>query len=319
VPLSLAPLAKSLQWIVLLRADRSEPTLPTKVPASDPVAGPQIAILRLGWDAKEVKAMRLVAEVQHQLDGPPEMTGFEVPVVIVPPVLESNNSASVGELHYGEQHDAILAFWSATRPEFKLSVEDPTNDPCVVITPPRPLDAEEKAALPYELRSRGLITTQTRPRAAYAVKVTVHEHRNGRQLELGPIVRRLAVKTDAGVDLNITLTGVVRGGIQVGDANNRDRIDLGSFRANRPCEKTVLITSTESGIRLKVADKAPAALQVALEEMPSGAGARQWKLLVGVPADALAGVLPPDSAVYLETLSDQPRRIRIPVSGNATR
>jgi hypothetical protein len=317
VPLALTPLPQKLQFTQLLR-DRSEPPVPFTVPAADAQAGPQIAILRLGFDAKEVKAMRLSAEIQHTFGNSQETTFFEVPIVIVPPVMESNNTLAVGELRYGERRETRLVCWSATRDDFPMKVEPVTHDPCIVIDPPRPLTPEERLALPGELQRAGLISTQTRVRSGYAVRVTVYEHRDGHQLELGPLSRRLVVNPGSDAPVNITLTGVVRGGIQVGDANARDHIDLGSFRADRPKEKTVIITSTEPGIRLKVAGQTPDVLQAELQEV-AAPGARQWKLRVGVPPDTLAGVLPPDSAVYLQTLSDPPRRIRIPVTGIASR
>jgi hypothetical protein len=318
VPLALTPIAQSVKWKKLLY-DRNAPPVAVQVPAADPQVGPQMMILRLGWDAKEVKSMRLVAEIVHQLDGPPETTGFEVPVVIVPPVQESTNALSVGELRYGEHHDATLVCWSSTRPDFDLRVEEMRNDPCIEIAPSRRLTADECQALPRQLLQAGLINGQTRPRCGYAVRITVYEHRDGHQLELGPLLRRLVVNKGTDTEFTVTLAGTVRGSVRVGDANDRDRIDLGSFRADRPFEKTVIVSSTEPGVQLKVADKTPDVLDVALDETSASGGIRQWKLRVGVPADALAGFLPPESAVYLETASNPPRRVRVPITGNATR
>src|SRR5581483_3343074 len=98
VPLPLAPLPGIVKWQRLLY-DRNEPPHPVPIPPADPQAGPQFAIVRLGWNAKEPKAMRLVAEVQQQYEATQETTKFEVPVVIVNPILESNNNLSFGDLH----------------------------------------------------------------------------------------------------------------------------------------------------------------------------------------------------------------------------
>ena len=53
-------------------------------------------------------------------------------------------------------------------------------------------------------------------------------------------------------------------------------------------------------------------------ESKSGFGPRRWKLTVVAPPNALAGPLPSDSAIYLKTQATPPRRVRIPVTGNAS-
>src|SRR5262249_32948748 len=78
-------LARAVEWHPLVR-ERDLPPVPVTVPAADPTAGPQLAVIRLGWEARDVKSMRLAAEVQHQFDNNLETTRFEVPLQIVPPL-----------------------------------------------------------------------------------------------------------------------------------------------------------------------------------------------------------------------------------------
>jgi hypothetical protein len=156
-------------------------------------------------------------------------------------------------------------------------------------------------------------------RTAYAVPVIVHERRGAAQLDLGPLNRRLRFTTDVMPDpALLSLQGLVRGNVEVGEGADQDRVNLGAFRADRPHEKTVMVTAKQPNLQLRVKSKNPDYLEVALTESPGPAGLRQWKLRVEVDANKVSGVLPSDSAVFLETVADPPRAIRIPVIGNGT-
>ena len=66
-------------------------------------------------------------------------------------------------------------------------------------------------------------------------------------------------------------------------------------------------------------DKVPEFLKVELSPPTKGAVSKTWDLKVTVPPDAVSGPMGPESAIYLKTKDQPPRRIRIPVSGTAAR
>jgi hypothetical protein len=116
----------------------------------------------------------------------------------------------------------------------------------------------------------------------------------------------------------VTVTATVRGPIEVGKPADRDRIDFRVFRSDIGAEKMVEIKSSVPGLTLSIDRVTPDTIKAELQPMTSPFGTRSWKLTVVVPPDAQAGPLPADSAIYLKTDSKPPRRVRIPVNGNAS-
>jgi hypothetical protein len=156
-------------------------------------------------------------------------------------------------------------------------------------------------------------------RTAYEIPVVVHERRGPAQLDLGPLNRKLVLRTDASPDpMWVSLQGMVRGAIDVGEGKDQDRVNLGSFRYDQRHDKTVIVTAKDPNIQLRFKKAFPDYLNVSFTELSGPAGFRQWKLNVEVEPNRVSGLLPADSAVYLETVSTPPRAIRIPVMGNGT-
>ena len=89
-------------------------------------------------------------------------------------------------------------------------------------------------------------------KAAYAIPITVYQHRNNAQLDLGPLARRIEVRLDIGPDMfPVAITGTVRGNIQIGERGpDQDRINLGSFRHDRPTDKTVIVTTSQADLEV---------------------------------------------------------------------
>jgi hypothetical protein len=195
------------------------------------------------------------------------------------------------------------------------------NDACVEVGEPVPLTEQDRRFLPTLLQRQGQLVSATRMLCGYSVRVKVYERRGDQQLDLGPLARRLTVKLDNGggsdESVDVTITGNVRGVIQVGDAKDRDRIDLGTFKANRPFDKTIQVTSTDPGIGLRLVGKTPESMHVELKELPGGFGSKRWTLHLEVEPNTFSGFLPPDASVILETVGNSTRRIRIPVAGIA--
>ena len=71
-------------------------------------------------------------------------------------------------------------------------------------------------------------------------------------------------------------------------------------------------------MKLKLVGHSPETFNVTLEEQQSSRLPKRWDLTVGVdPKKGFSGLMQHGSIV-LEIVGDQPRKIRIPVTGNAT-
>jgi hypothetical protein len=292
------------------------------VPAAARADEPQLGAVRFSWEVKTSTLIRLKAALQHQIGNSQEMTDFEVPLSVVSPLIVAPVSVPLEDLNYNDRRDIFLFAWSATRPSIKIHVDKRTpSDACVEVGEPVPLTEQDRRFLPALLQRQGQLSSATRMLCGYSIKVTVFERRGDQQLDLGPLARRLTVKLDNGSgpdeSVDVTITGTVRGVIQVGDAKDRDRIDLGTFKANRPFDKTIQITSTDPNIGLRLAGKSPESMHVELKEQPGGFGNKRWTLHLEVEPNTFSGFLPTDASVILETVGNSTRRIRIPVAGIA--
>jgi hypothetical protein len=311
-------LGGKVQWTTLHRRDRDSTSPGFNVPAADTQSGPQMALLRINWDGKDPNAMRLTADLQHRIGTQAEFTRFEVRTMIVPPAMISSAVLNFGELNFNERRQIMLYCWSASRDQFSLTIEDLSHDPCIDAGPPRLLAPDERTAVAQTLRATGQVPP-TKIRSGYAVPIVIYERRGNAQLDLGPFSRKLYLKTDAIPEPSIvTLQGMVRGTIDIGQGADLDRVNLGAFRADRPHDTTVMVTAKEANAQLRFRDVKPSYLKVTLTETAGAVGYKQWKLHVDVEANTVSGILPPDSAIYLETVTNPPRAIRIPVIGNGT-
>jgi hypothetical protein len=317
---AIEPYLAGVQWTSLNYEPGSKAIL-VDVPAAD-AAGPQFAAVRFNFHTKEYKSTTLKAQLQARQGSSVDYLTFDVPISIVAPVLSSTGPASdqlsFGDLKPGERQERTFFIWSSTHDHFTATAQLVTDDPCIQVTDPRPLSAAELAKLPEELVAGAAVSAKTHPKCGYEIKVAVSERRGDNQLELGPFNRRLVVNKGADGEFTVILTGIVRGSIRVGEPADRDRVDLGVFPAAHGKERTLPITSPELDLKLAVDHVKPDGLHVELVPVESKFGPRQWKLTVTAPPDTLAGPLPNDSAIYLKTGGPTPRRIRIPVVGNAS-
>ncbi|HEY1375629.1 MAG TPA: hypothetical protein VGF55_02485 [Gemmataceae bacterium] len=314
------PYLAGVQWTSLNYEPGSKAIL-VDVPAAD-AAGPQFAAVRFNFHTKEYKATTLKAQLQARQGSSVDYLTFDVPISIVAPVLSStgpsSDQLSFGDLKPGERQERTFFIWSSTHDHFTATAQLVTDDPCIQVTDPRRLSAAELAKLPEELVAGAAVSAKTHPKCGYEMKVAVSERRGDNQLELGPFNRRLVVNKGTDGEFTVTLTGTVRGSIRVGEPADHDRVDLGVFPAVHGKERTLSITSPERDLSLAVDHVKPDGLQAELVPVESKFGPRQWKLTVTAPPNALAGPLPNDSAIYLKTGGPTPRRIRIPVTGNAS-
>jgi hypothetical protein len=253
---------------------------------------------------------------QHKL-------GVSAPAVIRRALEMSPDRFHVGVLGPGDTGQAKFHFWSPTRDDVVMDVKDPHTDGLVVVQK-RALDAAERARLQKELlgeKDRTGEKINTRVRCAYEVIVTVHEQKGERQLDQGPLHRALDVEMENSADVlpPLLIVGVVKGSqVQVGGVEDQGRVQLKSFKAADGARKTVVIR-TDHATELAIEKHAPAAVEVKLKESTKEKTAtqRKWLLEVYVPPNAHYGPFDEDHVIQLRTSAKPPRRIRIPLVGNA--
>jgi hypothetical protein len=288
-----------------------------------PIPARASGAIRLHWAGKDVRSERFTAVLWAQARGDPKTRGrnlrLDVALNLVPPILvDASNLKLPRDLQPGEQCSTEFYCWSTTRAGFGLSAREEYGDPCFTFAC-TPLTGAE-----FQKVSQAFVEEKP-PRIGmlclYRVRVSVHERLpDGHQLDLGPFRRNLILTTDQDDHRTfaVQLEGMVRGEITVGAGEQKDRINFKSFAVSRGVDMAVPVESSEAGLRLAVESKNPDYLQVELNEnttIKDGLG--HWQLKVTVPPGQAAGPLPHDSAVVLKTQSQPPRRIRIPVLGNA--
>jgi hypothetical protein len=299
----------NLRWQTLPKDEARGLTVP-------PGAG---GIVRLTWEVRKVSSQNSLFIKLWNKDpsgkrGPEIDMGASVSFVM--PVQYSPQIKDFGNLGPHSVERAHFWFWSATRDRFDLDVREKKEDPCFVFRA-TPLTVEECGKLAEKLKTESGI--RTRIKAAYRVEVEVHEQRGGRQLDLGPFQRYVPMAIDHPVGEDPKgpeLKGWVRGDIVIGSPEDRGHIDFRSFPLNSAKERRVPLY-TEGGVKL-TREQVPDYLDVDLTEKETVNNKTHWDLRAVVrPGVLRPGSLPDDSAIILRTNSMPPRRIRIPIQGNA--
>jgi hypothetical protein len=260
---------------------------------------------------------------------------LSVAVLFVEPIQVDHLEKNVGTVTPDSPpgHAEIVVF-STIRQSFTFKVEvvgsrGPQDSEPFEIGKPVPVSAEEikKIESKYQAGSGG-----GHVKAAYRVPITVREHSEDKKklFDLGPFRRTVRISSeDQGTEpADVHVSGTIEGEVTVGQAEDNGRIDLGTFRADRPHRlgKPLVLQTEHEGIDLAV-DQAPEFMQVKLVLEKGGSGRKSWLLNVEVPARQAEGSFPRDEAGYRDTAiylklikaGDAPRRIRIPVSGAASK
>jgi len=279
-----------------------------------------VGLIRLSWEPKKPNTERLSAEIWCQAMGskpsPPAFPRLEVQITVVPPLLASPGEQDAGELYPGGTVQAEFLCFSPTRAELPVTATVLNRfdkpDPCFTCTL-TPLTEADKLNISREMLSRVL--------CGYRVHVQIRERlSDAEQMDLGPFRRTLVLESNGVKELaSPTLTGVVRGDVTVGSEDDKDRIRLASFPAALGKSRTVILTADRPAVRLSPEDieVEPEFLKAELKSLAPLEGRSRWELKVTVPAGRASGILPQHSAVYLKVQDNPPRRIRIPVTGNA--
>jgi hypothetical protein len=301
----------NLGWHVLDRDDNKGLTVPAHSAGG----------VRLTWKAERLGKERLAATLWNEsgaLNGDPITLAVNLDLVPAMQVCAEDDlkeatpekEVPVGTLAAGDAQTVNLLAWSATRSEFSLKVKPP-DEPCIQCGAPQRLSKED---------CERLAKSGSKPvRCAYRVPVTVREHtEDGKQFDLGRFRKFIQFTSDPGIDpTSVAVGGMVRGDITVGTADDHDMVILGSFKEDEGKSKQLPVTTTEGKLELELAE-APEFLKVDLKEQENaGQLGKTWLLTVTVPPKGLTGEIPRHTRIVLKTKGERPRRLSIPVTGNA--
>lgn len=296
-------------------AERWQP-LETRGPAIQvPAANGATAatgVVRLNWKSDVPGLARLRVKLwTEQAPRGRRSAEVQAPVMIVPALMVDPPVLKLRDLTTaGQEETAEFTCWSATRDAFPLKVEDAKPGGAVACDW-QPLTEEACRAFGAAHR--------TRVRAGYRVQVTVRERQDGNRLDLGPFERKLVVTGPADAEpATLPLIGAVRGEVTIAGREQADDIDLHDFPAAKGIEKQVTLVTDDGDLQLRLDPATPDYLKARLGAPKTVDGRRRWELHIEVAARAVVGPLPTDAAVVLRIDSATPRRMRLPVRGQAT-
>lgn len=318
VPASLDYLNQKVRWQDVVEVKLGGK--PVTVPAASS-AGPAVAVIRLTWKGKTGKKLgpdRLAMTLVE--NGTPYR--LELPVNLVAAIDWYPRSLSLPKtLEADSREKATMEFlcWSTTRRDFDLHVQDKSKHPCIVCEWKRLERAELMRDISQAMREN---SPPNPPKSGYRVTVTVHEKQGDQQLDLGPFRRQLELRVDPAAEpYTLELSGAVRGDITIVSDADKEHIDLGPFNAANGTTRTEpwYIESSQVNLELGVDSVSPEYLQVKLDKKETKDGMARWPLHVKVPPNSPPGRFSADAALILKTKSNPPRRLRIPIVGNAYR
>jgi hypothetical protein len=273
-------------------------------------------LVRFDWDGKKTKEgqERLTIDLYTQPKQGKVARDYirlELPLTFTPALRAMPEKLELGELGPRETKTVEFVCWSATRAGFQFGAQVLPADPCVTCEW-APINPDECLKVADQYQSRVL--------AAYRVRITVRERtEQGRQLDIGPFGRRVALTSDVGDDeANIPLIGMVVGEFIVGSDEDKGKVQLESFNARTGTSKEIIILARQSGAELQSGNATvePSSLDYVKASLKSD-GLGRWRLLVKVRDNCPAGRFPQNASVALKIAGDQNRQLRIPLRGIA--
>jgi hypothetical protein len=289
--------------------------------------------VRLSWRRKRPEPVpNLHADLWMSQKGSAANARLEVGVMVTRPVEVSSEmtlgSFTLRDLEKGQKK--WLQCWSFTRPSFQLKVEPihrgkAESDP-IEIGQPIPLSDADLRHIEKSSEKLHML----RLLSGYRIPVTVRGRaKDGTPIEWGHFRRYVNLSSDDdGIEpMEVKLIGEVHGDVTVGSEKEGGTINLGPFVRSRGARGEIVLQTDAPNLNLEL-DKAhvPEFLKAHFPDKPetSPGGHRLWVLEVNVPPNAARGEFPRaddplyhDSAIYVKTKEQQPRTIRIPVTGTA--
>jgi hypothetical protein len=287
-------------------------------------------LVRVFWEGRksEPEKMALDATVWNRAAGTGRDRSFKmlrVDVVYVRPVIFDNDKIELGTL--GPQDNTSTSFlcWSVTR---DLDVKPASKDKCILVDV-TPLDNDQRQKLQTDFKNSGF---HTRIRCAFRIKVTLHEQRDGKQLDMGLFKEEipLAITSDGQrLDKSVPLPNLrasVRGDVHVPVMQDEGgRIDFKLFRAKDGTRRKLAVFAPR-GAKLTFVRGEPALLDldVTLKELEPAGSQGRWEMDVTIPPRQ-PGPLPEDGVIVLRcelppqgATPSVTRLVRIPIVGSAS-
>ncbi|MBI3412259.1 MAG: hypothetical protein HY040_28340 [Planctomycetes bacterium] len=289
--------------------------------------------IRVAWRGRKEpgESLNIQPTIWVQPQGKMAERAFEkllVPVFMSASVEFSPPKANAGVLGVRDTGQAKFLFWSFTRPDLNLTLDENLRNPLLKLNLKR-LTAEEmtemreriKRLTPEEFKrkqSEGEVFPPIAV-AAYWLEATVHEQVKGKQLDQGLSHFYLPVLLDGDklpTEPPMVLARV-KGDIDIGPAENPDKVNLRSFPASEGTRVTVPFWNNNAKLDLEAAEQEIANLEVKVSKQETIGNRTKWILEVRVPERGFSGPLPDHSAIILRTKTTPPRYIRIQLVGNA--
>ena len=185
----------------------------------------------------------------------------------------------------------------------------------------KPLTTQKERDALQQFLASDKIKINTHVLSASRVTVTVHESKDGHQLDQGSFYRKLSVTLDDIPQPDLPgpeIVGRVQGDIQIGGSDDQGKIRFKSFPASTGRREVEVELSTDAKIKLKTFTHDPAWLKVNLREGKEFQGRRTWRLDVSVdPNTPGARSFEEPNAVTLQ-IGDTNRFVRIPIEGHVS-
>ena len=324
----LCRLASSATFVDLAEGDPNKPAGDTPVAADPQGRTPKPHLFRVNWQAKKPpdgnpELLQLDVEAKRQ-GGVAEKYTKYVKYQVIPAVGTHPLALDVGELASGGHAKSTIFIFSETRDSLRIKARASFpekaggDDPCVTLSEPVELTPTELADFP-QLLGKG--AADMRLRCAYKIDVAVNERRGDRQLDMGPLVRKIVLEYDTGMEdpienTELKLSGLVRGEVRLLGGDERDRIALGSFRHGKSV--VVKLVAANPKVEIELEKATDERLKPTLSPAETVDGQKQWKLTVEVPKDVGLGELK-NALIVLRTKGPNSRLLRIHVTGKAER
>jgi hypothetical protein len=300
-------------------------TLEVRKDESNVVIGPGgVGLLRLYW-GKDSNEQDLHAKLWMKPESTQtQTTDLSARLYLGDAVRVFPDKSALYRLDPGGHLVQDFLIWTATRDTLTLSLPEP--DPCVVTElTPVPM---EKFKDWYSILFPGGV--ETRVRCAYQLRVTLFEQREGKQLDMGVVVRPVRVKAVAGgkdFEVAPTVFARVRGEVECSGLDEYGTINLSpkkEFLAAYGTTVKVFLSAPPSMNLTLVDPKLPYLKAQLGDKRRNGDSEAIWDLQITVPPDLpglQSNTLPKTTAlVFQATAPDRaPRLLRIPVSGTAAK
>jgi hypothetical protein len=279
--------------------------------------------------------------VKHTLEvGALLADGVQIGALLADEVQIGASDITAGIISAGDVARRELQCWSITRSHFDIEIVS-TGEPFVrcrkePLTEQARLQLSERLLKYYRGKGARDLTETERTqlakcpivRSGYLLTIEVREQVGKERIDEGQFTHTIHLKTPSDVillkPLEVAIRGRVRGDIAVTGADNG--IKLESFPVRDGTSAEITLQSDRRDVNLHLAEK-PDFMTVRLTDPRDTGSGKTWQLALTIPPNKIAGSFPRmdndklrDTSIYLiiKVAGVPDRRLRIPVSGDAT-